>query len=190
MNCKKCGFLMNEDARECPFCHFSVQDLSKESKVTLTNDATETAKAALENTNQFMRPSTYYPMKWYKFLVYFLLIASGVVNIISACVYFALSSLAAQPVLIVGAGIMSVVMGIFCFVVRSQLVKYKRSAPAKLTALYVWNIVFSIVYAVLGALGADMMGMTATLFPTVFWNVILIIANKVYFKKREELFCN
>ena len=46
MNCKKCGFLMNEDARECPFCHFSVQDLSKESKVTLTNDATETAKAA------------------------------------------------------------------------------------------------------------------------------------------------
>jgi hypothetical protein len=190
MNCKKCGFLMEEDARECPFCHFSVQDLSKESKVTLTNDATATTQSAPENANQFMRTSAYYPMKWYKFLVYFLLIASAVVNIITACAYFALSSLASQPILLVGAGIMSIAMGIFCLVVRSQLVKYKRSAPAKLTALYVWNIVFSVVYTIVGAFGIDMMGMTSTLLPTLFWNVILIIANKVYFKKRAELFCN
>jgi cell shape-determining protein MreD len=91
---------------------------------------------------------------------------------------------------LVGAGIMSIAMGIFCLVVRSQLVKYKRSAPAKLTALYVWNIVFSVVYTIVGAFGIDMMGMTSTLLPTLFWNVILIIANKVYFKKRAELFCN
>lgn len=197
MNCKKCGFPMEDDARQCPFCHTAVQELNTKPVVSKDFTSAATSQTTPAKTTQPAaktqpRPAVYeYPMKWYKFLIYFSLFASAASSFISAITYFLNAVAISQPGFMVWLGIFSIVLGILSLITRSELAKFKKTGPSKLITLYACNAAINAIYVIIiRVLVGETVASISTLILTIVVNIFMIIANKVYFDKRAALFYN
>jgi len=144
MNCKNCGYLFFE-GNACPRCGRE-EDLKK---------------------------NIYYPMKWYKFLIYFLLWASVVFNILSAIssfsgdVYPVVYTKSGFPqfwqqeisikvydqfpvlkTLDVFNGFVSAALAVACVFVRDALNKCKANAPRFLVMMYISCAIMELIYII------------------------------------------
>ena len=145
-------------------------------------------------------------MKWYKFLIYFALIASAIINFISSFSYFTGSVYlsasngaisAAQVYAVFGAlkiidmvyGAYIVAFAIFALVLRSHLADYSSKAPKMVTVFYVLSVVVPLAYNLLtGAIvGVSIAGDSAV---SIIIGLIFLFANIRYFKRRAHLFVN
>lgn len=145
-------------------------------------------------------------MKWYKFLIYFALIAGAVINFINAIGYFTGSiyfsgsdgAISAEQVyaafgvlktidMVYGAYI--VAFAIFALVLRSHLAGFSSKAPKMVTVFYVISIVVPLVYNLLtGAIvGVSVVGES---IGSIIVGLIFLFANIRYFKRRAHLFVN
>jgi hypothetical protein len=145
-------------------------------------------------------------MKWYKYLLV-LFILSGVSNIIvgistmvgghyieggaayAELVYDMYPAL--KPIDVI-YGLYAIAMGIYVFVVRSALKGFKKSAPKMITILYTISLISYLVYNITTAsiVGVDAVSLITDIIMQIVVNLIMIFANKAYFKTREELFIN
>lgn len=156
-------------------------------------------------------PGQAYPMKWYKFIIYFQLFANtvlmaimGIILITGAqyegmaeMVYFVCPALKAVDVIY---GIVCIAAAVCSILVRQKLAHYKKGAPTFYIGFTAVVMASSLVYlfAAMAALATvsseavfsssgDIVG---TVMGTLIGMAIFIPLNYLYFKKRKELFVN
>lgn len=169
MFCSKCGAAMAEDMKACPNC--GAPQLG---------------------------------MKWFKFLIYFSLWAGAVINLISAIsgltgstynaagldpevVYSTFRGLKTVDVLYGIVGLATAALAVYT---RFRLARFRVNGPMCLYILYCLPLVSSFIYmaaagSILGVpiFDGEYMGQIAG-------NVVMLIINIVYFRKRKALFIN
>lgn len=203
MFCNHCGSQIPDNATMCPNCG-----------APTTNPSPQLAYSTPESA--YRQPNAYanqdyngFPMKWYKFLIYFLLFASGILNIISGIMAMTGAQhggLASMVYAVFGAlkpidvifGLCAIGLGIYAIYVRFELAKLKRGAPKKLMMIYVFNCVINLVYAIAAIIiissnpysGNAATSISPSIIGTIIGAVVMIIVNKVYFDKRASLFVN
>ncbi len=144
------------------------------------------------------------PMKWHKFLIYFLLWLSGVGNIITGFRSITGSQYGAQAQRVysyftglktidVIFGLFAICLGIFIIVTRFKLAGFKAAGPKYLTLMYVLGASVSIFYiiAVISTTSltlSDIGGLQIII--QIVMPIIIITINKSYYDKRADLFVN
>lgn len=180
MFCRNCGRELVENESICPVCGASA------------NGDTATGHSALFY-------SLAYPMKWYKFLIYFALFAGAVANVIGAIGtisgFSTLSAIyakypAAVPVDICAA-VISLALAALDLYTRHALVSYKKIAPMLLCISYAIPAVHTVVAVSIGTVITEgLISVGTNHVIGIIVNIIMVVANYVYFKKRQDMFVN
>ncbi len=149
-------------------------------------------------------------MKWFKFLIYFLLFAMAIINIsdgvsimngehytvdgvnVSEAVYEKYSGLQTIDVIY---GVACIAFGAFQIFIRFQLAKYKTNAPVLFMYSYIVLAVIMAIYnfAVMGVVPSEVVSHGELVGRAVGGFVgagIMFWLNKIYFDKRKHLFVN
>ena len=143
-------------------------------------------------------------MKWHKFLIYFALWASAVVNLSSALQYltgaiygtdaaYVYAYYDGLSMLDKGMGIFLLGMAIFAIVTRFALAGFKAGAPKKLLAIYALNIVSGFAYILLASMVTGFsVGelLDTSVITSAITSVIILFYNKSYYEARKEMFVN
>ncbi|MBE6778982.1 MAG: zinc ribbon domain-containing protein [Ruminococcaceae bacterium] len=141
------------------------------------------------------------PMKWYKFLIYFLLFADTVLNIlngililngvhdVSERVYARYEGLLTLQVF---CGLSGVAMGVFAFFTRFRLSALCENGPTMVYLLYTGAIVVNLVYMtgmviVMGSVDTEFF---IRIVSNVLVDGIILACQHEYFAKRRHLFVN
>ena len=185
MICPKCGKQIPDGSSVCPECLNPLEDL------------------AVKSDAAYAEPTP--SMKWYKFLIFFALYATAILNIIggvsqlTGTVYSVTGISASDVYAYYGQGlhILDIVMGIlmigiavFAIFVRFQLAGYKKQGPKTLLVLYVINLVVSLGYSLAVGAITSVNVMDSSSVGGLVISAVMIIVNYFYFKKRAHLFCN
>lgn len=150
-----------------------------------------------------------YPMNWYNFLVYFGLFVSAVMYVFNGLDFLTGSYLGEVgealyetipefQSLDVVAGIFYIAMGVCAIVVRQKLVKYEKDAPKTYISYLIASAVgsaahfffFWVLATTLDSRRIDMLlsGLSSMFIFVIALAVGEIMANRVYFEKRKDLF--
>ena len=147
-----------------------------------------------------------YSMKWHNFLIYFSLWAGAVLMIVSGTqlltgaaygtpedssrVYAYFSGLKTVDMTF---GLLQFAAAGWLIYTRFQLASMKAGAPGKLTAAYVLNVLLSVGYLA-AASGVTRVSVSelgdGSVIGTIISGIVMILANRSYYGKRETLFRN
>lgn len=149
--------------------------------------------------------STYHPMKWYKFIIYFQLFAAMALNLLSAigaftgaqygedaeALYYMFENLKTVDILM---GVVCILLAVGDLVARQKLSGFKRDAVRWYLGMMAASVVVSIVYivAVCSVTGLSIVEMMAqaNLRASIWGSVVMLAVNYTYFQKRRDMFCN
>lgn len=146
-----------------------------------------------------------YPMKWHKFLIYFSLWASALLNIGMAINYgtgmsygdYAGQVYAMFPALNVLDKVMAVGILALCVLTiaaRFALAKYKANGPKLLISVYAVNFLLTTVYVIAFAaileVGIFEAIAESSYVSAMATSLVMLFVNKTYYAKRAELFIN
>lgn len=158
-----------------------------------------------EPVNPFhLKGNTELPMNWYKFVIYFQLFASALVNFglgfsymlglrygdgAASMVYAFYRGLKGVDII---TGIMTWAVAAMAIVARQKMKNFKRDAVTWYLLILGGNIFISIFYlaAVRIVTGLNMAGESGQSIVSIFVSVVMIILCKIYFDKRKSLFVN
>lgn len=224
MRCPNCGQRLADEARKCPVCGTVIDETVRMNTSEAETDEKKSSmggysvpEQSLNNGNDRIYESYQtpdmrtkqnrpMPMKWYKFLIYFSLILTGLSNMYTgvqsvmgmqyetkeqaAQVYAAYSGL---HILDMIYGVLLIVLGVYVFIVRQQLAGYKEKGPKLLLIMYIASLLLEIFYIGAGSLISGVNLLTASesgtmLISSILVSLFMIGANKVYFDKRAHLF--
>lgn len=208
MRCEACGQLLADGSRYCPSCGAKIDELQMNQEIQ-TEQAAESEHLQENSYTIYNQPYTHYidkPMKWYKFLIYVSLILSGTLNIVGGVINImegigwmqtgvpdGLSAAVTEvygPLTIMNMvfGVLFIAQGVYAMIVRQMLAGYRKGAPKHLLILYVITFIMNCVYTIATALiiGQSIAGITD--ITSIVMSVLMVVANKVYFDKREHLF--
>lgn len=198
MFCKNCGAAIEEGQTSCPVCGTAVPSESERSV----------------SAQYAYPPATALPMKWYKFLINFMLFFSAAINAISGVqliigdqyrdgnvdmsglVY---SQFGALKTVDVVAGIVLIAFALFTLYVRSRLAGYCKNGPKMLLLLYILGFAYTVlytaaVYITLASYGVSLnivdflLTDGATVLTTAVEDGVMIVINLEYFRNRKHLF--
>lgn len=139
------------------------------------------------------------PMKWHKFLIYFLLWLGGIGNIVSGLVQFTgsqygtdagqvyayYSGLQALDILF---GVLCIGLGVMQIVTRFKLARFKAVAPKLLLATYIAAAAYNLLYPVVASAVTGLALSELLDIGTVIGNVLMAVLNHLYYSKRAHLF--
>ncbi|MBR5941937.1 MAG: hypothetical protein IKZ81_01160, partial [Clostridia bacterium] len=147
-----------------------------------------------------------FPMKWHKFLTYFLIWAGAVLNLVNGVqvikgdhyggvadrVYSLFSAMRATDIIF---GVVVLLIAALQFFTAIKLLGLRRGAPKLLIISYVSSLIASAAYVGAAMIIVNKPGIADELLsPAVIASlaisIIMICANAVYYKKRESLFVN
>lgn len=198
MFCKNCGAAIEEGQTSCPVCGTAVPS--------------ESERAA---TAQYAYPpATALPMKWYKFLINFMLFFSAALNAISGVqliigdqyrdgnvdmsglVY---SQFGALKTVDVVAGIVLIAFALFTLYTRSRLAGYCKNGPKMLLLLYILGFAYTVLYAAAVDITLASYGVSlnivdflltdgVTVLTTAVVDGVMFVINLEYFRNRKHLF--
>lgn len=199
--------MTNEEGRYCHSCGFPIKD---DRQYFCPN-----CGSALMNED--VSEKTYQmalPMKWYKYLIYFGLIASAIVSFISGldCLtgnlfsfYFGVSAnevyaeYEGLDKLFMVTGAVSIIYALYQLATWFCLFKKMRIGPKLIVAMYAVNTVINMISEIVTAsyvasytgktLFESGFSITASVFSLAL-GAALAYANKIYFDKRSALFVN
>lgn len=158
-----------------------------------------------QNNTPMYQPQNELPMKWFKFLIFFSLFASAVLNTISGIialtgaqyeqeykgakelVYAYFEGLQTVDMIY---GVALIAIAAFAIYVRVRLAGYYANGPKLLNVLYLANAGFGLFYiiALQSIVGSDVnLDMTSAI-TSIITSVVMVGVNTVYFKKRAHLF--
>ena len=221
MRCPNCGQRLADEARKCPVCGTVIdeavrmnisEEQAKEKDISAAGDAVHGQSSGAEeyhgSETETMDAKQHFPampMKWYKFLIYFSLILTGLSNMYtgvqavmgmqygtkeqSAQVYAVYPGL---HILDIVYGVLLIILGVFVFIVRQQLAGYRAKGPKYLLIMYIASLILEIFYIGAGSLLSGVNLLTSEsgvmLISSLLVSLFMIGANKVYFDKRAHLF--
>ncbi len=183
MYCIKCGAQIEDNATFCHVCGAS------------QNESLPTVK----------RETCEQPMKWYKFLIYFSLFASAVLNLISGVQMLTGSAYGDDAELVYaffdGLKTLDVFMGLamlalaaLAIYTRFRLSGFCKNGPKMVMVLYAVDAALQLIYiigvnAILPSAVSGSIDMTSTI-TGIAVSAVMIWVNKIYFDKRASLFQN
>ena len=145
------------------------------------------------------------PMKWYKFLIYFVLFASAILNLASGIQFLNGTAYGGEAELLYDAfdglrgldmliGVVMILMAVFSVYTRFRLSKFCKDGPVMLMILYAVGAITLILYMVgLYAVLPDVFHEaldSSSIASSTCMSIAMIFANKKYFDKRKHLFVN
>ena len=169
--CERCGTVLPEGCNYCPNCGWNVSGQA----------------SFAPGPRESYSPET--PLKWFKFIIYVQLFLSALGNLVTGVqlvtglqygdlqgmVYSTYPAL--KPV-------------VWALIVRQRLAKFRQGAP-KLYLLWIGvSMGVALCYLVAASLVLGQLVMTGSIVGGILGNVLLILLNRVYFRKREHLFVN
>lgn len=198
MFCKNCGAAIEEGQTNCPVCGTAVPSESERSV----------------SAQYAYPPATALPMKWYKFLINFMLFFSAALNAISGVqliigdqyrdgnvdmsglVY---SQFGALKTVDVVAGIVLIAFALFTLYVRSRLAGYCKNGPKMLLLMYILGFAYTVLYTAAGYITLASYGVSlnivdflltdgVTVLTTAVADGVMIVINLEYFRNRKHLF--
>ena len=146
-----------------------------------------------------------FKMKWYKFLIYFSLFFSAVVNFASGIMQitglnYSISGGSASVVYMyygMGLNIVDVIFGIFVIAMavfaiytRFRLAGFKQNGPMSYYILLAANAIGSTIYYIAVTFMTGIMMFDSSTITTLVSSIVMLALNVVYFNKRSELFVN
>ena len=181
--CRRCGTVLPEGSRFCPNCGGQVSGYQ------------ETVPVWQESGP--VGP----PLKWFKFIIYVQLFLSALGNLVTgiqlltglaygglrASVYTLYPAL--RPVDVV-MGLLSLGLMVWVLVVRQRLAKFRRGAPRLYLIWIGASLGVALFYLVAASLVLGQLVMTGSVVGSLVGSLVLIVLNRVYFRKREHLFVN
>ena len=143
-------------------------------------------------------------MKWFKFIIWFQLFATALLNVISGIsaltgsqygssadaelVYMFFPSLKTVDMIY---GICLIVLAAGAIFVRMQLAGFRTNAPKLYLGLLAAAVAANLIYLVAAASILSDLGLDFTSnISQLATSVVMIVVNSIYFKKREHLFVN
>ena len=197
MFCSSCGAQIPDGSTFCPKCG-----------TNLTAGAAP--NAGMNRPVPQAQPDQFggMPMKWHKFLVYFALWASGILNILTG--FFTLSGgqyegdaekvyyvFRGMKTLDTVYGLVVIVIGVLLLFTAYRLLKLKTGAPKLLLACLAITAVVSIAYSVMATneihsvlRNADTSEITASAIGSAIGSAVSFVLHMIYYKKRNHLFVN
>lgn len=198
MFCKNCGAAIEEGQTSCPVCGTAVPSESERSV----------------SAQYAYPPATALPMKWYKFLINFMLFFSAALNAISGVqliigdqyrdgnvdmsglVY---SQFGALKTVDVVAGIVLIAFALFTLYVRSRLAGYCKNGPKMLLLMYILGFAYTVlytaaVYITLASYGVSLnivdflLTDGVAVLTTAVVDGVMFVINLEYFRNRKHLF--
>lgn len=185
MICPKCGAAIDDAAQNCPICGVEV----------VKSEYVEQQPVLVAE----------HPMKWFKFLIYFSLFASAVLNGINAIGFLTGSMYGEEATLVyevfdglkaldTSVGIAMLGVAVLAIYTRFRLAKYCSNGPAMVGVTYIAvasiNVLYIIgAYMVLPAEVMQQIDISSTI-TSVCVAIAMVFVNRVYFKKRSHLFIN
>lgn len=198
MFCKNCGAAIEKGQTNCPVCGTAVPSESERSV----------------SAQYAYPPATALPMKWYKFLINFMLFFSAALNAISGVqliigdqyrdgnvdmsglVY---SQFGALKTVDVVAGIVLIAFALFTLYTRSRLAGYCKNGPKMLLLLYILGFAYTVLYAAAVYITLASYGVSlnivdflltdgVTVLTTAVADGVMIVINLEYFRNRKHLF--
>lgn len=196
MFCRKCGIELTEETLFCPSCGILVAE-----------DSSQPDHKEKQLLNSSALQTSIRPMKWFKFLIYFSLWLGVLVNFSSAVQLFTGAQYGDEyTALLVYStydglkdvdwivGFLHVVLAAFTIYTRYRLAGFHENGPKMLMFLYAANPVVEIIYHIGTSivLPADVVGSPEYILGQIVGNglvaVVMIVINRIYFKKRQHLF--
>lgn len=204
MFCSKCGAQLPEGTNFCTRCGTSTQ--------TTGGGTTGTSQSGTYTPPVYTRPTENpyvayrpepqqpaFPMKWFKFTIYFQLFANAVLNLFNAFssllglsygtyaedVYFAYPGLHSLDIIM---GILYLLLAAFAIFTRFQLAGFKKRGPTLLYVFLAANLVLLLFYVVAASVVTATNLVSVTIVSNTVTMVVLLVCDYIYFTKRQELF--
>lgn len=187
--CNSCGAKLTEGVKYCPNCGAAIQPPTVDVPVAPITPPKQDPPKKIQHTEDR-------PMKWFMFLVYFLLIVGPLFRVISGVramsgnayanadqIYLAFPMLRDLDILM---GILSIVEAAALLFVRHWMVKGLKKGVKWYLIICIASTSATLLYTLIGSAIIKTL-VTQNLF-TVGFNIIYIILNKIYFDKRAEMF--
>lgn len=189
--CNSCGAKLTEGVKYCPNCGAAIQPPPVAVPAAPITPLKQNPPKKIQHTEG-------HPMKWFMFLVYFLLIVGPLFRVISGVramsgnayanadqIYLAFPLLRDLDILM---GILSIVEAAALLFVRHWMVKGLKKGVKWYLIICIASTSATLLYTLIGSAIIKTL-VTQNLF-TVGFNIIYIILNKIYFDKRAEMFSN
>ena len=208
MFCPNCGAQLPDGAAFCSVCGQPQQNARPAYQQPQQNYQQPYYQQPQQNYQQpYYQPQQNYrqpvyqqlPMKWHKFLCYFCLWLSAVLNIVAGIQY--LNGDARLVDVYVPEletpngvyGIFAILIGVLCAVTAILLLKFKKNGPRILHFTLLNSAVGTVVIMVweafiLSGYGADATVLYVSAGITLVASLIVIALNKTYYNKRAHLF--
>lgn len=216
MYCRFCGTKIPDNVKFCPECGANLAPVPS----AAPEESVPAAPAAPEIPTPF-DPTPYDPapysadsfasadvaaapqrgMKWFKFIIYFQLWASMLVNLVTAGKYFTGAYYegnaemvyrffpALQPLDIV-MGVVCLALAVYAVVVQRALAKFRAKGPMMYYLMYIVNTAVTVLYLLIGSIIIGQSAFTAEVAGSIIGSIVMLFVNIPYFNNRKHLFVN
>ena len=216
MYCRFCGTKIPDNVKFCPECGANLAPVPS----AAPEESAPAAPAAPEIPTPF-DPTPYDPapysadsfasadvaaapqrgMKWFKFIIYFQLWASMLVNLVTAGKYLTGAYYegsaemvydffpALQPLDIV-MGVVCLALAVYAVVVQRALAKFRAKGPMMYYLMYIVNTAVTVLYLLIGSIIIGQSAFTAEVAGSIIGSIVMLFVNIPYFNNRKHLFVN
>lgn len=121
-----------------------------------------------------------FPLKWHKWMIYFVLWAHVLINVVNGATYCSYIGIADLAILFAAVYF---ALAVFAGYTRFQLAKFRKGAPKKLLIYLLCSLALSVFEVWMAGAMAESAGSIGIVLAQVLWNWR-------YYASREELFVN
>jgi hypothetical protein len=199
MYCTNCGAQLPDDAKFCTCCGTKIVSSQSSSQPQAT------VSPAYQTSPTESTVSGTMPMGWFKFLIYFSLWAGAVLNLyngIATATGLAYASAGGDADLVYlyygnGLKVLDIIIGIsfialagFQIYTRFRLARFRKDGPTWLYAIYIAALVLSIIHNAGFTMITGFNAFSTDTISNIIGNIVMLVINYFYFKKRRHLFVN
>ena len=211
MYCRFCGTKTPDNVKFCPECGASLApapSAAPEESAPAVPAAPEipVSQAPAPYSDELSDPvggiaAPQRGMKWFKFIIYFQLWASMLVNLAAAAKYFTGAYYegnagmvydffpALQPLDIV-MGVFCLALAVYAVVVKRALAKFRAKGPMMYYLTYIVSTAGTALYLLIGSIILGQSAFTAGIAGNFAGTLVMLFINIPYFNNRKHLFVN
>lgn len=206
MTCPHCGSPVENASGFCPTCGQSLQtgQPTQSYQQQPNYQQPNYQQPSYQYSGSYNQPVQPFPLKWYKFIIYFQLFLAMVNCIFNTITYFtglhygSITDAALVynyygmklKVLDICFAILYLIAFVFAILVRQKLAHFKLKAPQWYLGFLIYTLALNILYLILASILIGVPLLDAALIGNLVGSVVMIVINWIYFNKRASLFIN